>query len=567
MPVKSRWTVSIPNVSVPTYLFGSPNDRNQLPDDKIAIADAARPDTLNLSLAAWYLWSKRVAVGLRNAGLQPGDRVMLFSGNNLFFPVIFMGILLAEGIFTGANPTYVARELAHQVRDAGAKFIFTADENGSLETAIEAAKQVGLEKDKLFIFDDAPFEGKGDSRLGVRHWNSLIASKAEGQAFVPRELDSPKTTTVCLNYSSGTTGLSKGVQISHYNYVANTVQTIYLATLDPNYERNTREGRLLCFLPMYHAMAQTTYIMNGPSRRMPVYIMKKFDLIKVLENIERFKITELALVPPIVVALAKNPLSRKYDLSSVRKALSGAAPLGHEVSVEFESLWPNGSVNLKQGWGMTEVTCALLSWDPNLRCESASVGELMANCEAKILNEDGTAEVPRGSRGELYVRGPNVMLGYWNNPKATAETLTSDGWLRTGDICFIDKNGHFSIVDRLKELIKVKGNQVAPAELEALLLEHPLVSDAAVIGVPFAGDEAPRAYIVVREGGKVTPEEVATWMATKVARHKRLAGGVKIIDSIPKNPSGKILRKLLRERAAKEVGGSSISETGVKARL
>lgn len=296
MSIKSRWTVPIPNVSVTTFLFGPSN--NRLPDDKIALADAARPETYNLSLAAWNLWSKRLAAGLRNAGLQAGDRVLLFSGNNLFFPVVFMGILFAEGIFTGANPTYVARELAHQVRDSGAKFLITADEKGSLETAIEAAAQVGMSKDQIFIFDDALFEGNGHSRLGVRNWSSLVASKAEGEAFIPRELQSPKTTTCCLNYSSGTTGVAKGVQISHYNYVANTTQSIYLSKQSPNYEQETRNSRFLCFLPMYHAMAQTIYGMNGPSRGIPVYIMKKFDLKTVLESIEKFKISELSLVPP-----------------------------------------------------------------------------------------------------------------------------------------------------------------------------------------------------------------------------------------------------------------------------
>lgn len=211
----------------------------------------------------------------------------------------------------------------------------------------------------------------------------------------------------------------------------------------------------------------------------------------------------------------------------------------------------------------------------------------MANCEAKIMNDEGTAEVPHGERGEIWVRGPNVMLGYWNNPKATAETLTADGWLKTGDICYIDSRGHFTVVDRRKELIKVKGNQVAPAELEAVLLDHPEVSDAAVVGVTIEGEELPRAYIVLRPGGKAKPSEIASWLSTRVARHKRLAGGVKMIDSIPKNPvsltrhmsfmpllwykaemetqSGKILRKSLRERAAREANSSS--ETTVKARL
>jgi 4-coumarate--CoA ligase len=560
MPYKSRWSVPIPNTSIPTFIFGPPG--TQLSNDKVALADAARPE-YSLTPASWYLWSKRIAVGLRNAGMQPGDRVLLFSGNYLFFPVLFMGVLLAEGVFTGANPTYVARELAHQLRDSGATFLVTADDGGSLETAMDAAAQVGLPSDRIFIFNDECYDGKGDSRLGIRHWNALIASKAEGEAFVPLELLDPKSTTSCLNYSSGTTGVAKGVQISHYNYIANTIQVTNLAQQDPEYERKNREERWLCFLPMYHAMGQAVFIISAPSRGIPVYIMKKFDFIQMLENIEKFKISELFMVPPIVVTMAKHPASRKYDLSSVRKILSGAAPLGREVSVELESLWPKGDVNVKQGWGQTEVTCSLLGWDPTQTSDSSSVGELNANCEAKIMNEEGTEEVPRGERGELYVRGENVMMGYWNNPKATAGTFTADGWLKTGDICFINERGHFTVVDRLKELIKVKGYQVAPAELEALLLDHPDISDAAVIGVHIEGDELPRAYVVLQPGGKAKPHEIATWLSPRVARHKRLLGGVKIVESIPKNPSGKILRKMLRERAIKELG-NSISETSVR---
>lgn len=247
MPYKSRWSVPIPNVSIPTFVFGPHG--NRLPNDKIVLADVARPEH-GLTLSSWYLWSKRVAVGLRNAGMQPGDRVLLFSGNFLFFPVLFMGVLLAEGVFTGANPTYVARELAHQLRDSGATFLITADDGGSLETAIDAAAQVGLPKERIFIFDDQCYDGKGDSRLGIRYWDALIASKAEGEAFIPVESLDPKSATSCLNYSSGTTGVAKGVQISHHNYVANTIQVMYTAQQDPEYERHNREGRWLCFLPM-----------------------------------------------------------------------------------------------------------------------------------------------------------------------------------------------------------------------------------------------------------------------------------------------------------------------------
>lgn len=204
---------------------------------------------------------------------------------------------------------------------------------------------------------------------------------------------------------------------------------------------------------------------------------------------------------------------------------------------------------------MTETTCSILGWNPSDKSFSASVGELNANCEAKIMAEDGVTELDRNQRGELWVRGQNIMKGYWRKPEATKETKTEDGWLKTGDIAFVDNEGRFHVVDRKKELIKVKGNQVAPAELEAILLEHPAVADAAVIGVPLNNDEAPRAYIVVKPGKSATAEEITTFMEGKVSRIKRITGGVVFLDSIPKNPSGKILRKALREQAKQEMQG------------
>jgi len=273
---------------------------------------------------------------------------------------------------------------------------------------------------------------------------------------------------------------------------------------------------------------------------MRVYMMPKFDFVEMLTCLQKYRITDLVLVPPIIVAMAKHPATKNFDLSSVQGAGSGAAPLGREVSEEFERLWPTGQVNVKQGWGMTEVTCAATTFAPDKRSDSFSVGELLANMEAKIvLDEDGKIEAPQGERGEIWVRGPNVMRGYWNKPAATKETLTADGWLRTGDVAYVDKGNDFFIVDRKKELIKVKGLQVAPAELEAMLLEHPEVQDAAVIGVPHHGDEAPRAYIVPHTPDKAVPEIaecIKTWLAERVSRHKRLEGGVHFIDAIPKNP-------------------------------
>ncbi|KAM0146342.1 hypothetical protein ACHAPC_003048 [Botrytis cinerea] len=314
-------------------------------------------------------------------------------------------------------------------------------------------------------------------------------------------------------------------------------------------------------------MGQTIFGAVAPKRGIPVYIMKKFDFKEMLEAVQKYRITSLSMVPPIVVMLVKSPLTKQYDLSSILDMASGAAPLSGEVIDEVEKLWSNGNVKLTQGWGMTEATCSLLGCDPRQDPVPNSVGELNANCHAKIMDPETLEELKQGERGEIWVQAPNVMKGYWKKPSATQETLINSPsgiWLRTGDIAYVDSRNHFFIVDRMKELIKVKGNQVAPAELEALLLEHPEIADAAVIGVMIGEGEVPRAYIVKSggSGNRLNAEEVMGWVEKRTSRFKWLKGGVEFVEAIPKNPSGKILRKLLREKAKEE-----ISKNYTKARL
>ena len=488
MVIKSRWTFPTPQVSLPTFIFDSPH--GELPKTPAYIS-AAEPEKYFLSMDDYRLYAKRLASGLRRAGLRPGERVLLFSGNTLFFPSVVMGVIMAEGVFTGANPTYVARELAYQLTDSGAKILICAE--GSLDTGVAAAKEAGLSAEQVFVFDDgkATFDGrkvKKDTPLGrIRHWTELLDTEQNGHVYAWPDLKSKEELdrVVALNYSSGTTGVAKGVMITHRNYVANCSQQIHMQTLSPTYEEKLPRKRLLCFLPMYHAMAQAIFCVNAMKQRVPVYLMPKFDFVEMLTYVQKYRISDLILVPPVVVAMAKHPATKKFDLSSVETVSSGAAPLGREASQEFERLWPNGQVNVRQGWGMTEVTCAATTFDPSKHSASFSVGELLANCEAKIvLDDEGKVEAPQGERGEIWVRGPNVMKGYWNKPEATKETFGPGGWLKTGDVAYVDKEGNFFIVDRKKELIKVKGLQVAPAELEAMLLDHPEVQDAAVIGVP-----------------------------------------------------------------------------------
>lgn len=360
--------------------------------------------------------------------------------------------------------------------------------------------------------------------------------------------------------------------------MANGVGAVHFNTLDPDYEARTRRAAALCFLPMCHAFSMGYFINYLPYERIPIYVMPSFDFPKMLAHIKKFRITRIFTAPPILILLTKHPLARRADLTSLDFVASGAAPLPQDTQREINEMMPqqDGRTIAKQGWGMTEATCMAFSWDPT-QPSNSSVGEMVANCEAKLVHLETGVEITEAKTpGELWLKGPIVMPGYWRNAAATRDAFATDEdgtrWLRTGDVAYVDSydpGANFYIVDRVKELIKVKGFQVAPAELEALLVERKDVADAAVVGVTIEGREVPRAYIVKTASGKDTTEaDVASWLAARVARHKQLAGGVMFIDAIPKIPvclfptylwclltpqSGKILRKTLRERAKKEL--------------
>lgn len=264
---------------------------------------------------------------------------------------------MAGGIFTGTNPNYLTAELTHQLRDSGARFIFC--HQSQLETGLQAATMAGVPHENIFIFTDEISQDHHSSDPASTHackyWTTLLAPASRAAEFRWEEFDTLEDNcTICLNYSSGTTGLPKGVEITHFNYVANCTQFIYQIQLDPDEPRKRRHDRQICFLPLYHAMAQTVFLAVRPKRRLPVWIMQKYTLPSLLQNIERYRISDLLLVPPVLVAIAKSPLSKVHNLSSVERVMCGAAPLGRQSCEDFEELWPAGQVNVKQGWGMTE---------------------------------------------------------------------------------------------------------------------------------------------------------------------------------------------------------------------
>ncbi|OAL56027.1 4-coumarate-CoA ligase 2 [Pyrenochaeta sp. DS3sAY3a] len=549
MNFSSDWNFPVPNVTFPDYVFDSPSATS--PHVPI-LWDAEDPEGLQLTYHDYVTQSKRLAAGLRKAGLVPGERVLVFSRNTTSFPVLLMGIILAGGIFTGANPDYTASELAHQLRDAKPKFLFCEPENRKV--ALDAAGLSDMRPNQVFDYNYRQSLSQPPEH-GTQQVALLLATEEEGEELYKNRDASEMNPdrTIALNYSSGTTGLPKGVEISHRNQVANTEALIHLVKLDPEYGPKNKRTTVLLFWPMFHAMAQTLLIMSM-KRGNAIYVMRKFNFREMLQNIQKFRVTDLVLVPPIVINMVKDPQVQGFDLSSVERVSCGAAPLSRQMCEEFEKLWPKGNVYVKQGWGMTESTSLLTSWGNNERPDPASVGRLAPNVEVKVVDENG-GPLEENQSGQFLVRGPNITKGYWNRPHDTQETISPDGWLKTGDIGYIDADGKVFIMDRLKEMIKVKGNQVAPAELEAVLLSHDSIADAAVIGVqrydrPFSTTAMnTRGHLSFYTLG--TSLEIYDFVKVKVIRYKWLDGGIQFVDSIPKNPSGKILRKVLRESAAR----------------
>lgn len=555
MPYSSPFpSLDIPKCNILSYLFPPGKKISEKP----LWIDAANPSH-SLSAAQMLSWVKRFAVGLDRLGVQQQEAIMVFTPNHLYVPMAYLAAAGSKRFFTGANPIYTVNEVAHQIKAINAAVVLIHPT--LLETGISAAKQANLSLDRLFIFSDSECQ----TTNGVKDWRSFVASESEANSWAwdPLEGDEALKTVAAINFSSGTTGLPKGVCITHRNLIANSAQTIfnkYEGT--ENSEQNPGPERWLAFLPLYHAYSQLWTINIACRLQVPVYVMPKFVYEDFLQYIQKYKITTLQLVPPVLVMMSKRPETAKYDISSLRQILCGAAPLSSDLQNDIMKRF---NVIVVQGWGMTETTCAGIMMPGLSKDLTGCIGHLLPNTEAKLIDEDGKEVTAEDSPGELWLRGPQMLLEYWKNPQATSESKTPDQWFKTGDVA-VRKSDRWWIVDRKKELIKVNGLQVAPAELEAVLLEHEDVADAAAVGIVLHGEELPRAYVVLQPSakGKTTEEDIKTFVASKVARHKRLAGGVSFIDEVPKLASGKIVRKLMKEWAKRD---AKAVEATIKARL
>jgi acyl-CoA synthetase (AMP-forming)/AMP-acid ligase II len=510
------WTSDLPAtdteaVPLPQFVF----EQASRFGDKPALVDGPTGRTLTYRQLAGGV--ERVAAGLAARGFGRGDVLALSSPNLPEYAVAVYGAMAAGGAVTGANPLLTAGELAGQLADAGASMLVTVPP--FLETARAAAAKAGV--GEVLVFGEAP---------GATPFRDLLAhDHPPARATIDPERD-----LAALPYSSGTTGLPKGVELTHANLVANAHQTQGAIGF-------TADDVVIGVAPFFHAIGQNLILPCSLRVGATVVTMPRFDLAGFLELIQRYRVTCTVVVPPIILALAGHPLVDDYDLSSLRWLGCGAAPLGAEVEQRCADRL---GCKVVQGFGMTEgaATFAITPLDAPRR---GSAGRLLGGTQARIVDPDSGGDLGPGRTGELWLRGPQVMRGYRNQPEATAWTVGPDGWLRTGDLCYLDADGYLFVVDRLKELIKYKGYQVAPAELEHLLCAHPAVADAAVVPRPDPeAGELPVAYVARR--AEVATEELQAWVADRVAPYKRLRD-VRFVDQVPRSPTGKLLRRALVE--------------------
>jgi acyl-CoA synthetase (AMP-forming)/AMP-acid ligase II len=512
--------VEVPDVTVTEHVFGNVAGRA----DEVALVDAASGTTRSFGeLRSRIL---EAAGGLAARGLGKGDVIGIYSPNTLDYPVAFHGAAHAGGIVTTANPTYTSEELGAQLRDSRARFLVTL--GPLLDKARDAAERAGT-VEEIFTFDAAP-------------GSTPFAKLLEAPELARGPKIDPAKDLVALPYSSGTTGVSKGVMLTHRNLVANMVQ---LAGTRSLCRALSGDDTVIAVLPFFHIYGLVVVMNYALWRGAKLVVLSRFDLEQFLGAMRDHRVTYAYLVPPIMVALAKHPLVGQFDLSSLDRIMSGAAPLGADVA---EAVERRLGCHVCQGYGLTEASPVThLAPDDAPR---DTIGPTLPNTELLIADVETGRALGPGERGEIWIRGPQVMCGYLGAKEATAATLDADGWLHTGDVGYVDDAGYCRIVDRVKELIKYKGLQVAPAELEALLLTHPRIKDAAVVRSPDEeAGEVPKAF-VVSDGG-LTAEEVVAFVAERVAAHKKVRR-VEFIDAIPKSPSGKILRRVLidRERRA-----------------
>ena len=528
-------------------IYRSPFPDVKIPDDvsltDFVLADAAtrgdKPALINgvtdevTSFAEVIAAVSAVANSLARRGFGQGDVFAFYGANSPEYAIAFMAVGKLGGIVTTVNPLYTERELQHQLENSGASFLITNEDFFGRASA--AAQAAGITQ--LYVF------GKIE---GATPFADLLVSD-QNAPVSPAAQIKPRTDLVALPYSSGTTGLAKGVMLTHYNLIANLQQ---LAGLSPGSDFVvTEDDTLIGVLPFFHIYGMIMMLFSL-MRGGTLVTLPRFDLEHFLTTLERYKVTYAHMVPPIVLLMSKHPAVDQYNLTHLRQVICGAAPLGKDVATNVAERL---GVRVNQAWGMTELSpVGHMNPDPPETIDTSSVGPCVPNAESKIIDLDSGEMLGPNERGELCQRGPHVMAGYLNEPEATEHSIDEEGWLHTGDIAYANDAGYVWVVDRAKELIKYKGFQVAPAELEAVILTHDAVADVAVVGIQDEeAGELPKAFVVTKD---IRPEDVddqlaaniQSFVAEQVAHYKKIRA-IEFIGSIPKSASGKILRRELVE--------------------
>jgi acyl-CoA synthetase (AMP-forming)/AMP-acid ligase II len=480
-----------------------------------AIIDAVSGRTISYQeLADGVL---RIAAGLTALGLRPGHRFAILAPNSPEWLLACYGAIAAGGVVTGINPLYTPGEVAAQLADADARFVLTAPAFAA--TARTAFERAGARARMITL---------GPAADDMMPFTALLAHRGRP----PGDRINPEAHAL-LPYSSGTTGLAKGVMLTHGACLTNVAQMLTAAPA-------TDTDRVLAVAPFFHAVGFVVLAGRALFGGATLVTLPRFDVTGFLAAIQDHRITQTVVVPPIVHALARHPAVGQYDLSSLQWLGCGAAPLGAELQLACAQ---RIGCPVGQGYGMTEATAAIALWRVEAPAVPGSSGQLLPGVRARIVDPDSGSDLNQGGTGELWVQTPSMMTGYLGNPAATAATIDQDGWLHTGDLARFDSAGNLFLVDRLKDLIKVKGFQVAPAELEAVLRSHPAVADVAVVPVPDErAGELPKAYVVPAR--QVGEPELIDYVAARVAPYKRIHQ-IAFVDAIPTSPSGKTLRRLL----------------------
>ncbi|CAN6610613.1 hypothetical protein TRVA0_004S02894 [Trichomonascus vanleenenianus] len=475
---------------------------------------------------------QQIHTALRNEGIGEHDVVIIYAVNTIYTVPIQHGILAAGAIVSPANAAYLPEELAYQIKATNAKLAITIP---AMKPTVEKACALAEKNPAILTIEE------------------LVARARKCAPTPPVEFADPRDSVsrdAYYCFSSGTSGLPKGVMSTHRNMISNCQQQV-----QSGWRIYNTDHIYMGILPLSHIYGLCKFGFTTPYIASTLIVHPKFELVPVLDSIVKYKVTHMHVVPPVVVLLAKSPVIEQYKdelKKTLRKIYSGAAPLSKSLIRATEK---RIGVPVLQMYGLTETSPVTHLPADEDSCDPAAVGWLVAGLEARIVGADGV-DVPPGEPGELWLRGPNIMKGYLDNAEATAAAFGDGRWFKTGDVAIYNKSSQqYYIVDRVKELIKSKGHQVAPAEVEALLLKHPNVRDAAVVGV-YSEEEAteyPRAFVVLDEG--ISPIDVKNWFDKSVARHKRLWGGLVVLEAIPKSPSGKILRRTLRDGKGFKVHG------------